>query len=210
MSILTWRRRLPFFWQRPIGCRKEATFTDWIKIRQTSKADFDFSPTKVTNLDPSVFFTDKSETPIAWHWKFNQKGYSSLQNPNFRFQDTGNHVVKLTIRNSEGCLDSIAKTIYVEPTVTFFMPNAFSPNDDSVNDEFKGKGFTQGMKSFRLMVWNRWGEKIFEASNADTGWNGRINNVNNPAPEGVYLYELRYTTPSNQEISKKDFVTLIR
>lgn len=194
----------------PIGCRKDATFTDWIKIRQTTKADFAFSPKKVTNLAPSVFFTDKSEMPVAWHWDFVRKGYSSLQNPNYKFQDTGSYVVKLTIRNPQGCLDSISKNIYVEPTVTFFMPNAFTPNDDSTNDEFKGKGFTEGMKYFRLVVWNRWGEKIFETTHSDIGWNGLVNNVGRAAPEGVYLYELHYTTPNNQEITKKDFVTLVR
>ncbi|MDZ7880738.1 MAG: PKD domain-containing protein [Saprospiraceae bacterium] len=156
----------------PIGCYKEQTFSNRIKIRATTKADFDFSPTKLTNLTPSVFFTDKSEMPVAWHWNIGKKGISLEKNPNFRLQDTGFHTVKLMIRNPEGCLDSITKTLYVEPTVTFFMPNAFSPNNDSANDEFKGTGFTQGMKSFHLAIWNRWGEKIFDTTNPEIGWNG--------------------------------------
>ena len=194
----------------PIGCYKEETFTNWIKIRATTKANFDYSPEKLTNLTPSVYFTDKSEMPVWWRWNIGKKGVSLEQNPNFRLQDTGFHVVKLLIRNPEGCLDSLSKTLYVEPTVTFFMPNAFSPNNDTTNDEFKGKGFTQGMKSFHLAVWNRWGEKIFDTTNPEIGWNGQTHNTGNPAPEGVYWYQLRYTTPTNQHIEKKDFVTLVR
>lgn len=194
----------------PIGCYKEATFANWIRIRTTTKADFDFSPEKITNLTPSVLFIDKSEIPVSWHWNFNQKGYSLLENPTFSFQDTGVHIVKLTIKNQNGCLDSISKNIYVEPEVTFFMPNAFSPNFDSTNDEFKGTGFTYGLKSFRLIVWNRWGSKIFETANPSTGWNGQINNNGDIVPEGVYLYELQYITPKNKQIVKRDFVTLIR
>lgn len=194
----------------PIGCYKAAIFTDWIKVRQTTKADFDYTPNTVTNFTPSVFFTDKSERAVSRHWNFNREGYSSLQNPHFKFRDTGTHLVNLIIRNTEGCLDSASETIYVEPTVTFFMPNAFTPNDDSTNDVFKGKGFTSGMTAFRLSVWNRWGEKIFDTSNPETGWNGLYHNNGKAAPEGVYLYEFSYKTPTNQQISKRDFVTLIR
>jgi gliding motility-associated-like protein len=194
----------------PTGCYKEATFSNWIKIRTTTKADFDFAPERVTNLTPSVSFADKSIIPAVWHWNFNQKGFSTLQNPIYAFTDTGIHLVKLIMRNQNGCLDSISKNIYVEPEVTFFMPNAFSPNFDSTNDEFKGTGFIYGLKSFRLMVWNRWGSKIFETTNPNTGWNGQINNVGESVPEGVYLYEVQYTTPKDKKVVKRDFVTLIR
>jgi gliding motility-associated-like protein len=195
----------------PIGCYKEAEFRSWIKVKSLPKADFDWTPKVVNNLKPRVSFIDKS-TPdvLGWRWYFSEKGYSSERNPPFTYRDTGIQQVKLYVVNRNGCRDSIFKTLYIEPEVTFFMPNSFSPNFDSVNDEFKGTGFTYGLKAFRLSIWNRWGEKIFETSDPTEGWNGSKNNSGRPEPEGVYLYEAEWTTPKNEVKNKRDFLTLFR
>ena len=195
----------------PIGCYKEAEFRDWIKVKSLPKADFDWTPKVINNLNPRVSFVDKS-TPdvLGWRWYFSDKAYSSQQNPPFSYRDTGIQQVKLYVINQNGCKDSIFKKLYIEPEMTFYMPNAFSPNFDSVNDEFKGTGFLYGMKAFRLSIWNRWGEKIFETNDPSEGWNGSKHNAGKPEPEGVYLYEVEWTTPKSQVKNKRDFLTLYR
>jgi gliding motility-associated-like protein len=195
----------------PIGCYKEAEFRSFIKIKSVPKADFDWTPKVLNNLKPSVTFIDKS-TPdvLGWRWFFSEKASSTLQNPPFSYRDTGVKEVKLYVINKNGCRDSIFKKLYIEPEMTYFLPNAFSPNYDSVNDEFKGTGFLYGLKTFRLSIWNRWGEKIFETNDPTEGWNGSKNNVGRPAPEGVYLYEVEYTTPKNEVKNKRDYLTLFR
>ncbi len=149
----------------PIGCYKEAEFRDLIKMKSVPKADFDWTPKVVNNLKPRVTFQDKSSSDVlGWRWYFSNKAYSPDKNPLFTFRDTGVQQVQLYVINKNGCKDSIFKSLYIEPEVTFFMPNAFSPNFDSVNDEFKGTGFIYGLKAFRLSVWNRWGEKFLKPS----------------------------------------------
>ncbi len=195
----------------PIGCYKEAEFRDWIKVKSVPKANFDWTPKVINNLKPKVAFFDTS-TPdvVSWRWFFSDKAYSNERNPPFTYRDTGIQLVKLYVMNQNGCRDSIFKKLYIEPEMTFYMPNAFSPNFDSVNDEFKGTGFLYGLKAFRLSVWNRWGEKIFETNDPSEGWNGSKNNVGRPAPEGIYLYEVEWTTPKNKVKNKRDFLTLFR
>ena len=195
----------------PIGCYKEAEFKDWIKVKSLPKADFDWTPKVINNLKPQVSFIDKS-TPdvLGWRWVFSDKAYSNQRNPPFSYRDTGIQQVRLYVINVNGCKDSIVKTLYIEPEMTFHLPNAFSPNFDSVNDEFKGTGFLYGLKAFRLSIWNRWGEKVFETHDPNEGWNGSKNNVGKPAPEGVYLYEAEWTTPKNEVKNKRDFLTLYR
>ena len=195
----------------PIGCYKEAEFRDWIKVKSVPKADFDWTPEVVNNLKPRVTFEDKSSSDVlGWRWFFSEKAYSPEKNPLFTYRDTGIQQIKLYVINKNGCRDSIFKSIYIEPEMTFFMPNAFSPNFDSVNDEFRGTGFTYGMKAFRLSIWNRWGEKIFETHDPLEGWNGGKHNVGKQEPEGVYLYEVEWTTPKSQVKNKRDFLTLYR
>jgi gliding motility-associated-like protein len=194
----------------PIGCKISRSFKDWIKISQGSKADFDYSPDKVTQFNPSVSFTDLSQNTTRWQWFLGSKGYSTRQNPIYTFRDTGIQKVKLVTNNQYNCLDSIIKYIDVIPEITYFLPNAFTPNNDAANDFFKGKGITEGMKSFSLKIWNRWGEKIFETQNPDESWNGRKFNIGEDSPQGVYLCIVNYISPRGQPTEIKGYATLIR
>ncbi|MEK7255214.1 MAG: gliding motility-associated C-terminal domain-containing protein, partial [Bacteroidota bacterium] len=98
----------------------------------------------------------------------------------------------------------------VEPKVTFFMPTAFSPNEDTVNELFRGNGFTRGVTNFKLEIWNRWGEKIFETSDPAEAWNGRVNNADRAAQPGVYICLVSFTEPRGKSFEYKGYATLIR
>lgn len=194
----------------PIGCKTSRSFTDWIKISQGAKADFEYSPERVTSFNNTVNFSDKSIFATRWQWFFGNKGFSTRQNPTFTFKDTGFHSIKLVVANQFGCSDSIVKLLDVEPKVTYWLPNAFSPNDDSVNDTYKGTGITGGMQNFTMRIWNRWGELIFETSNPNEAWNGKKNNNGEPSPQGVYLCVVNYINPRGERFEIRNYATLIR
>jgi gliding motility-associated-like protein len=194
----------------PIGCKISRSFKDWIKISQGALADFSYSPERVTQYNAAVSFTDMSQNTNRWQWFIGTKGYSTRQNPIYTFRDTGLQKVKLVVNNVFNCSDSIVKFIDVIPEITYFLPNAFTPNYDGTNDGFKGKGLTDGIKRFSLKIWNRWGELIFETQNPDESWNGRKFNIGEDSPQGVYLCIVNYESPRGQPFEIKGYATLIR
>ena len=116
----------------------------------------------------------------------------------------------MIVTHESGCQDSLTQIIDVVPKVTYFLPNAFTPNSDNVNDFFRGKGFFDGMENFRLSIWNRWGELVFETSDPSEGWNGRKKNTGSLSPNGVYVCLVSYTGPRGGDFELKGFATLIK
>ena len=194
----------------PIGCFIEDSWSNWIVARQSPIADFVYSPEEVISFDPVVDFTDLSFEPSFWYWDFDGDGFSTLQNPTFEFPDTGQQVITLIVTHESGCMDTLVQFLDVVPKVTYFMPNAFTPNSDGVNDFFFGNGITEGMENFQLTIWNRWGEKVFQTNNPKEGWNGRKNNTGKDSPNGVYVYIVNYTNPRKQNFELKGYATLVR
>jgi gliding motility-associated-like protein len=194
----------------PIGCKTSRSFSEWIRVKQGSKADFDYAPKTITNFANTVNFMDKSSFTTRWQWFFGTKGYSGLQNPTFKFRDTGVYRVTLMTANQFGCVDSISKLLDVIPQVTYFLPNAFTPNDDGTNDEYRGKGFVEGMLNFKMEIINRWGERVFSTTNPLEAWNGQKNNKGEPSPQGVYLCLVTFTTPRGEDRQLRSYATLIR
>lgn len=88
----------------------------------------------------------------------------------------------------------------------FFVPNAFSPNNDGLNDELNVHGFC--IATFKLRIFNRWGELVFETSDKRLGWNGSYRGQAMDA--GVFVYTVDGITIENKPFSKKGNVTLIR
>jgi len=76
----------------------------------------------------------------------------------------------------------------------FYLPNAFTPNGDGLNDEFKPVQRYDLVKRYHLYIYNRWGQFIFETSDINTGWDGTYKGK--PAEQGAYVYKIVYTAAS--------------
>lgn len=122
------------------------------------------------------------------------------------FQDAGSFPVTLMVKNQYGCTDSITKVVVVEPEFTLYIPNAFSPNADGLNEVFIAQG--EGIENFKMEIFDRWGENIFNSDNLYAGWDGtykgRICKVD--------TYVWRITVSASKTIKKviTGTVTLIR
>ena len=107
-----------------------------------------------------------------------------------------------------GCLDSATVTITVDDSLNGSIPNAFSPNNDGLNDVFRPIGAKfQRLVDFR--IYNRWGQQIFYSNSIDKGWDGTFNGV--PQDVGEYYYVIIASQPATDENQTyKGDVILIR
>lgn len=195
----------------PTGCRIDTVFNTFVEVRPSPDAGFSFSPDDPTNIEPTVSFFDQSEGAFAWFWDFGTgTDQSRAQNPVFTFPDTGFYDVMQVVTHPSGCLDTLIQRVDVRPEVRYFLPNAFTPNGDGLNDTYFGKGVLPGISDFSMTIWNRWGQLVFETSDPNQGWNGRYRNTGQEAPNDSYLVVVRFTGPRGHAYSFKGSATVVR
>ena len=90
--------------------------------------------------------------------------------------------------NAIGCTDS-AYTL-VEGPVLIYIPNAFTPNNDGINDAFQV--VISDVTQYELDIFNRWGELVFHSEDPDEVWIGNVNGGDHYAPPGMYNYRLKW------------------
>lgn len=103
--------------------------------------------------------------------------------------------------------DSVASDSTVVLTSTLVMPNAFSPNDDQINDVYKVKSY-QNIVEFRAYIFNRWGQKLFEWTNIDDGWDGKYRG--NDVKQGTYFVLVKAKGADGQTYNIRKDVNLLR
>jgi gliding motility-associated-like protein len=106
-----------------------------------------------------------------------------------------------------GCTQAISTavtgTTYAEDV---FIPNSFTPNGDGRNDVMKV--YATGIKTLKFMIFNQWGQKVYEGKDPNGGWDGRFNGKD--APMGVYMYVATVVLHNGEEVNKKGSINLIR
>lgn len=117
-------------------------------------------------------------------------------------------MVTLTAYNKYGCYDSDSVLVQTKPCCEVFVPNAFSPNNDGLNDYFMPQ-LQNGQVLVSLQVFDRYGKLIYDNTNIKKGWDGRYPN-GSEANADVYMFLVRYTCADGKLYEKKETVSLLR
>ena len=88
-----------------------------------------------------------------------------------------------------------------------YIPNAFTPNNDGINDQFKIMSFVN-YKITNFEIFNRWGERVYRSTDNFGSWDGTFRKI--PQPTGIYVYQVEIIGPNRKKIFRKGTVTLIR
>lgn len=124
--------------------------------------------------------------------------------------------IRVTALNESGCPGNTSeiwvqvKKDQLQPINTdhyVFLPDVFTPNEDGVNDIFVPV-VSEGIQSYQLQVFNRWGGTFYSSVQSDSGWDGT--DGANPVPEGIYVYHMIAKFSDTEVIEKKGTITLYR
>ena len=191
----------------PIGCFADTVFQQLVQIVPPPIANFDYSPNYFSNLQPNISLTDLSIDAARWDWFMNGEIVATQQDLNYEFPDTGAVEIMLVVTHAEFCQDTIRQLVDVVPETRWHLPNAFSPNGDGLNDTFGGVGVLYGAQEFRLRVFNRWGQMVYESEDPNATWDG-FATTEDPAA-GVYVWEVRYVEGRGEVVAERGFVTIV-
>jgi gliding motility-associated-like protein len=114
--------------------------------------------------------------------------------------------IRATPNNNQAPTETFSNTVIFRQEFKLIIPNAFSPNGDGLNEVFEVKG--QFLANYRLLIYDRWGQILFDNQNQSRGWDGRLNGKE--IPTGAYPYRITGKDASGKEFTKTGTVTLLR
>lgn len=192
------------------GCTSVITKTDYITVYPEPVASFAVQPSTASIIDPVISVTNLSVGANSWLWNFGDSdSISLLPSPlPYTYSDTGTYTIMLVTATQYGCIDTAYRNAIIEPNFLFYIPSAFSPNGDGINDSFTGKGIF--IKEFEMFIHDRWGNFVFYSDDLDKSWDGTINYGTETAMQDLYIYSIKITDYTRKKHSYRGTVTLVR
>lgn len=184
------------------GCVDSSSQLGAVCTENYPTADFSSSVSVFTESSESVDFTNQSLGALSYVWNFGDGESSSEVSPSHNYIGTqAGYTVTLIASTSFGCLDSTSITIGAQVGGLYYIPNAFTPDGDPFNPFFKPL-FPVGFDvyNYNMLIYNRWGEVVFETNNVEVGWDGSYGVLGRDAEPGVYTYFIRIKMPDVDKI----------
>lgn len=174
------------------GCTASITMSNYITVFANPVAAFGASPQPTTILNPQICFTDSSIGATDYLWNFGDllNSSSTDQNPCFMYPDPTCYLVTLTVSTPDGCTDIDTQTVCIQPDVSIYVPNTFTPDGNGLNDVFIPVTIGIDPDNYELWVFDRWGNMIFYTDDLAEGWDGRVLGHSDICQEDTYVWKI--------------------
>jgi gliding motility-associated-like protein len=176
----------------------------FFKIERSLMDKSKYSIRNYTKIDNKGF---EQNPDVVFTWKVNGEVLASEDNPDFTFDKQGKYTIELIAQANSECISTYSETIHVSGT-SLRIPNIFTPNGDGIGDYF-GVAYDDEIINFQIQIINRIGEIVFEESDINKFWDGKING-NDDASEGLYYYIIRGEDAFGNKIEQKGSLQLVR
>ena len=173
------------------GCVADlyVNLNDAVQVHPIPQPGFVVNPMEVSIDNPTVTISDSSQ--FATECTYYTSDGSTL--PGFdvvySFTEAGRQSITQVVTNEFGCTATTIGYVNIGGSV-FFAPNAFSPNQDGINDAWVP--VSTGITTYHIQIFNRWGDVVFESNNIEEAWMGNAYNGDYFVPDGIYNYTITY------------------
>lgn len=210
-------------------------FMTFLFVFITDKIKADFVPTAYYNIDgvdmETTDMINDAEAPLVvtfkanptniesdvstYEWRFTKDSNNEPfivryeENTIYEFRESGSINISLYVTYKDSSEPVFISTIKVSISTSILeMPNAFSPNGDGINDIYKAKDTHKSIIDFHAYIFNRWGQKLYEWTNINDGWDGTFKGK--PVSPGAYYVLVKAKGADGTEYNIKRDVNLIR
>jgi gliding motility-associated-like protein len=182
------------------GCVGSATYQNFICVDDYPVANFSISPLFLTPINNQATFNNGSIGAETYEWNFGDGNTSNAVDPLHTYYSDGedSYMIQLIAYSELGCPDTTYGRIDMREDLIFYVPNTFTPDGDDYNETFLPI-FTTGFDpyDFNLLIFNRWGEILFESNNHQVGWDGTYGGK--VVKDGTYIWKIEFKTKYTDE-----------
>ena len=183
------------------GCSSSISIT--LTEAPMPQANFAPKPQITTIEDPIIYFENYSTGASFYEWDFGDGNISTEYSPTYSYTNPGEYYVVLLVSDEYGCVDTVGAYIIIkEEAGTFYIPNAFTPNGNDLNELFNIKGTNINPNTFEMRIYDRWGKQLFYTIDINQGWDGTFNGQ--LVKSDSYVYVIKFA-----DLEKGEFHNLI-
>ncbi|MBK7297679.1 MAG: gliding motility-associated C-terminal domain-containing protein [Flavobacteriales bacterium] len=174
------------------GCHGTTVLQNAVFTSNGPEADFIVTPQRVSILEPNIHVSHVPESNVSYEWTLDNDTLPGANEFDWTIDpvDIGIYTLCKIATDTLGCRNSTCSEIIVDDVLTIFVPNAFTPDGNDINEEFMPSVLGAAPESFTFAIFDRWGNKVFSTNEIGQGWNGGMNNNGKLLPQDVYVWRL--------------------
>jgi gliding motility-associated-like protein len=192
------------------GCISTFNSPALVNVYPSPTAGFNVDPEEIDEFQPivNVQNTSTGASAVSYTFDFGLVYNTANFTHTLNLNGPGQVLLMQIATNTYGCKDTALKLIEIRPGFVIYLPNAFTPNGDNLNDGFGAKGV--GIESFQLQVYDRWGHLIFESNDINDYWQGNAKGSSEPIEDGVYVWKAKVKDVFHKHHDLTGHVTVIK
>lgn len=170
------------------GCADTFQLPTPLVVFSSPTAGFSITPTETSIFYPTVTMTDESSFATGCETFWGDGTHTAACDSTHDFLLPGNYDVTQVVVNATGCHDTAHHTVIIDKEFLFWIPNTFTPDGNELNEVFKPKVI--GAYDYTFLIFDRWGNKLFETHDTEEGWNGKFKG--RLCENAVYVYRVYF------------------
>lgn len=194
------------------GCVDTAFASEYIEVYYAPNTAFVLEYDKEQEVLNYIRTLNLTTSAVSYVWDMGNGIQSTNENVDWYYEEHGEYEVSLTAYSPNGCPRTVSEVIYINPANQLYIPNAFTPNADGTNEKFGPVIYGDDIKRYEFVIFNRWGNKVFQTDDPETWWDGASKNGGDYYSQNeVYVYQIVVQFENDPVAQQhKGQVTLIR